>query len=530
MGLLDDLYSDPNQMGMMGAAMGLLNSSGPSRTPVSLGQVLSQGMQGGMGAYKSAYDMQKEQVQMKMLMQRQQMVNQALQAESGNAPQTAPQGSGFNPEAIGSQSSPMGGGIQPAPQGSPSNGWSDGRISAYAMSGDPGLMKSAELAQARNLAQQTEFTKMLDAAHITDPGMRAQLIQANLAKTNYTAPVNARPGSIIRDPMDPSKVLAFNPHIPEAGMPQFDQGGNVIAITSLPGATGVMEQAASATAGGKNSQEPITAFNPITGQFEYTNKKAAATGGNMPLSQQDQAAIAAFKDNPPGAPFNLRVQGDHSLPAKSGALAPAPPPGFDKGQTLAQDELSKKFATLQEQNSQAQITSSYLQNIKQEAKRAAVGPMSDKINFANGMLSLVGNERATDAVTANALLDKYANQITTRLGTGGLGTDAARSMLQSAYPNAHMPDGAIDSAADNLIGANDMVKAKTTLLSPHGHSRDPIAYQQKEMIFDQNADPRIWQLKNMSAADGMKFLAAMPANVRADLKARAVALKSIGAY
>jgi hypothetical protein len=62
------------------------------------------------------------------------------------------------------------------------------------------------------------------------------------------------------------------------------------------------------------------------------------------------------------------------------------------------------------------------------------------------------------------LLDKYANQIVTRLGQGGLGTDAARAMLESAYPNKHMNLPAIREAVANLSGAQDMVQAKARYL------------------------------------------------------------------
>jgi soluble lytic murein transglycosylase-like protein len=179
-----------------------------------------------------------------------------------------------------------------------------------------------------------------------------------------------------------------------------------------------------------------------------------------------------------------------------GPMAAAPPTGFPKGQEDLQGDLTQKWKPLNEMNGQAQVTSSYLQNIKNLANKAAVGPMSDKIDYANGLLSVAGiSEKAKDAVTANDLLDKYSNQIVSRLGTGGLGTDAARSILQSAYPNAHMTKEAINEAADNLIGANEMIKAKAKILQPHYLNRDPVGYAQKEMVFDQNADPRIWQYK-----------------------------------
>ena len=147
------------------------------------------------------------------------------------------------------------------------------------------------------------------------------------------------------------------------------------------------------------------------------------------------------------------------------------------------------------------------------ANKAAVGPMSDKIQYVNGLLAGAGvSDRALDATTANNLLDKYSNQIVSRLGQGGLGTDAARAILQSAYPNAHMTKDAINEASDNLIGANKMVQAKTNLLQPHANSRDPQNYNNKETTFDQNADPALFanaakyaQLKKSSPVDAKKF-------------------------
>jgi hypothetical protein len=54
MGLLDELYNDPNSMGLLSAGMGMMDAGGPSRMPVSLGQALNQGMRQGMGAYQNA--------------------------------------------------------------------------------------------------------------------------------------------------------------------------------------------------------------------------------------------------------------------------------------------------------------------------------------------------------------------------------------------------------------------------------------------------------------------------------------------
>lgn len=51
MGLLDS-FDDPNTVGLLSMGAGLLNASGPSRMPVSLGQALGQGLQSGLQGYQ----------------------------------------------------------------------------------------------------------------------------------------------------------------------------------------------------------------------------------------------------------------------------------------------------------------------------------------------------------------------------------------------------------------------------------------------------------------------------------------------
>lgn len=232
----------------------------------------------------------------------------------------------------------------------------------------------------------------------------------------------------------------------------------------------------------------------LTQQQNYAQPQRGVFG--YPGQQGMPTGAASAPPGYPGAP------GGATPPARSGAFSAGPPLGMQAGAqagaTNLQNELSKKWTALNDQNTQAATTNSYLQSIKSLAGQAATGSQSDRINYVNGLLSLAGSERATDMVTANNLLDKYSNQIVARLGQGGLGTDAARSILQSAYPNAHMTPQAINEAADNLVGANQMVQAKTRLLQPYANARDAQSYNNLETRFDQNADPRIFQYANIS--------------------------------
>jgi hypothetical protein len=395
--------------------------------------------------------------------------------------------------------------------------------------------------------------------------------QAQFRKDTYVAPLTGT--GIMRNPFNPSQPVAFNPEVPAGATPMFDASGNVVAEKSIPGAQGVMQGNAAATAAGGAQFKPVQVYDPTTHSMVYSNEAAVTNptapapvrnnnpgammpGGKLAQYPDMQTGLQALDQNlasygkqgvntisgviskwaPPNendtqayikdvsqrlgispnqkidlsnplqrqalsTAISLHENGPAGVFGGGGAPAAAPPLGAatsaEKGAGNLQDELSKKWTDLNAANQQAQSTVSYLQNIKQLATKAAVGPQSDRLNYVNGLLSLAGSEKATDAVTANDLLNKYSNQITARLSAGGMGTDSARAILQSAYPNAHMTPAAINEAADNLIGAQQMTQAKARILAPLRNAGDPQAYNSTELQFDQNADPRIFQYANI---------------------------------
>ena len=54
MGLLDNFNLDPKTQGLLGLGQGLLQSSGWSPTPISMGQAMGQGLKSGLSAYTGA--------------------------------------------------------------------------------------------------------------------------------------------------------------------------------------------------------------------------------------------------------------------------------------------------------------------------------------------------------------------------------------------------------------------------------------------------------------------------------------------
>jgi hypothetical protein len=425
------------------------------------------------------------------------------------------------------------------------------------------LMGNMDLAnklteQAWSQYAPTDATKLATAAgaDITEANRKA------LTKSQYMAPINAREGSTLIDAL--TNKPFFNAPNKEGIQYKFDQGGNASA-DMVPGFGAALTDYTRAKEKGKNIEtlappsqsitnpdgttqptsidatlHPAVAPvatpqpgkpNPTVGNqgFPAGTRVPAPTEAN-PTSRREilQAEFATAKTPEDIAALNREIA---RLPANEGPQGVGAPFGRQQGAEAAQAELSKKFTDLSAENRTAQTTNSYLQNILAEADKAKVGAFSDKTQFANNLLSYAGiSEKATDSVTAKNLLDKYSNQITARLGGGANGSDARSAIIAAAYPNSHMTPAAIREAVGNLVGANDMTKAKATILSPHANARDPVAYQQKEQIFDQNADPRIWQWKAMQDPAQKKAFAAAIIKQDPTFGQRVHALESIGAF
>lgn len=426
-----------------------------------------------------------------------------------------------SPNAAPAQPSPQPSGPQISPQ------LRQAYIGLLRMGNTDGANKLLEMAWQTQMP--TDAAKDVAAAYGNGPDANA----AYRAKVN--PPLSMRQGNTMIDPVTHQPIFT-SPDMDSGAMIKWNNGQP--SAVQIPGMTAIQGDLARAKAGGAASYQiaPQTYGNnnqPLPAQ----TVKEMVDGNGQPLSTTDQAAVAAFNQagRPADAPFAV-------APNQAGKVSPVAPPGRGSlvpqlgaatGQEAAQKTLDTRFSALQDQNTNAQTVISNLENIKQQALKAATGPFSDKKDFVNGLIStfVPGEQaRATDAVTANDLLDKYSNQIVAKLGQGGMGTDAARSIIQSAYPNAHMTPQAISDAAENLKGSQQLIQAKTALLSPHGNARDPIAYQQKEQVFDQNADPRLFQLRNMDAASAQAYLSKLPPQVQADLRAKAQALKGLGIF
>lgn len=369
-------------------------------------------------------------------------------------------------------------------------------------------------------------------------GMTPEQIYASIfGEAVKNAEVDRKAGNAFWNPVTGQTGMV--PKIPEGANPVGAPmpNGAIQGVAPIPGNTGILEGNTAATGRGAAQNDMVTIELP-------NGQKQAMTRSQFIDYANGQRGGYTF-DVRPGTEAQVRTQlqnsGDFQALGAFDRQQAQRMPGVTTGQSTQdaasaqaggrgqQDDLDKRFTDLRGRVAQSQTTNSYLESIKGLADSAATGKFSDKLNYVNSLLAPF-SERATDEVTANNLLDKYANQITARLGQGGLGTDAARTLLSAAYPNAHMTKDAIREAADNLMAANDMDKAKLSLLAAPGNSRNAVQYQQIEQRFDQVADPRVWQLARMTPQQAQAYLSKLTPAQQADLRQRAATLKQMGVF
>lgn len=567
MGLLDFMNTDEGMQGM-----GLLAAAAPSMAPMNLaGRMAQAGQnynalqlgQSERGLKKAQLDeaLQKTALE-KFSLQRLQDWQKILMGDGDSSASQAPQGA---PTAAAQTASPQGMGpptqpqpfslggnagqsLPPAQPAPPRPGFAfalpgvgDQQSRAIAGSMTPGdYMKM----YADKAGPQTDITKLMATQGIDPKSALGQmLVQQAMTKANYIAPANIRPGGYTQDAA--GNVQQF-PHVPE-GSTAFKGPDGQFHIVPLSGGLPAVQAASAAQAAGKAGVEPTTAYSGTTPIFSTKLKDSQRNSdGSLPPAQPatanftgspdkimaDIMAIPNAQDRSNAlAAFQSQARSDPSFSGRKEMITPTPQMGAVEGAKLGQDELSGKGKALAADSSQAQTVISRLQNIKMLAPGSITGAETSKRDFFNGLLSLGGIKAAGDAKTASDLVDKNSAQIVAalRLGAGGGGTDALQSLLSSGNPSRKMTLPAINDAVDQLIASQKMIQAKNQLLQPHYLGRDPVTYGTKENTFDQNADPRIWQLEGLKGNEQATYIKSLPPDVASEMLAKRKALKAIGA-
>lgn len=361
-----------------------------------------------------------------------------------------------------------------------------------ALQGNQDPVSANANALAKSNAPTPEYYALQSAG--VSPDMIKTLMLGKAAKE---AEIERKSGNQFVNPVLNSSGIV--PKIPDNANPVggiAPNGALTGGVSQMPGARQISAGNAGANAGAvAAAQAPfdaLTGYDPVTNTPYFTSKSAALGigGSSVPASQGAPSSNApqpgGMASQPAQGPAPQLMQ-PHRTQAGAGPLVG----GRIEG-------VQSHFKYISEQADQAESVNANLGNIMGLAQRAQSGPLSDRLTYVNSLLSLVGSEKATDQNTAIQLLNKNSNQIVTRLGgSGSLGTDAARQILMSAYPNSHMNPDALNEASRNLMGANEMVKAERKFLQPSYQSSDIPGYEQKRAFFTSNANANLFQWHNM---------------------------------
>ena len=228
-------------------------------------------------------------------------------------------------------------------------------------------------------------------------------------------------------------------------------------------------------------------------------------------------AVAVEGDNtglPPGTRYVIGPQSQQTpnKPRLATALSPTA--------TSANAVVSADWDATQKAATQAQPKIAIFQNIKKFAPDAFTGVGQSRKELAAGVLNAIG----IPAYEAEKVSTEELAKNSALLALAGGNTDAARSLAEIANPNKKLNEKAIKEIANQMIGIEKMNQAKAAFLSPV--AQDAGKYQEKLNVFNQVADPRLFQ--EATPEDVARMKARMSDAEKADFGRRVKLLKQMG--
>jgi len=211
------------------------------------------------------------------------------------------------------------------------------------------------------------------------------------------------------------------------------------------------------------------------------------TGAAEPLTIGPGQQQIATEGNPYGLPVGTAYippspATRQQAPMVTG-LAPQIASTLGANTTVANEDWQRTYNEAKE----AQPRIAIFQNIKKLAPEAFTGVGGERKKLAAGILNAAG----IDAYTAeNTATDELAKN-TRLLALAGGNTDAARALAEVANPSNKMTLAAIKEVSDQMIGAERLREKRAEYLGQFRN--DPLKYQEKAQLFNQVADPRIFQ-------------------------------------
>ena len=203
----------------------------------------------------------------------------------------------------------------------------------------------------------------------------------------------------------------------------------------------------------------------------------------------------------------LSVMGDGSYPAQTGSGTGAQPGGFAAGpapgQVDAQIATAKAGAdganALMQAASGRNERMTMLGNMQTELNGFTPGPGRAKIRSIEALAQSWGIPWNESEVESAQSFDKWAQNVANAQASAMGHSDARLAAAEHAMPNSKMQAGTISKMLHELAGNEDAINAKANAWKASG--LQPAQYQTWEQNFNQNFNPRAFQLLRMTPAE-----------------------------
>ena len=253
------------------------------------------------------------------------------------------------------------------------------------------------------------------------------------------------------------------------------------------------------------------------------------------LMQQELAAEQAKGPNAnPEAIAGLQREiqrAQQAVGGQGGFVPSGPVPGANESKAATVQMMNDHYTGLNKQAENGQLIEGLLGNIKSLAPKAITGTEQGRKSYVTGLLNALhlGNQATGDLQKDTDLLEKNIAQLGLNTPSS---TDAMRTIVGAARPHGTMQSGAIEEAADQLLGqvrANRVIRnALTPLKSMADKTGDTTSYQALKEHMEDIADPRAWQFQAMDKPGRIKMMQGLSADDREKLKAKIRELESTG--
>lgn len=309
-----------------------------------------------------------------------------------------------------------------------------------------------------------------------------------------------------------------------------DQGGGFSGSTATPLGIGPDAAATQAAGVGPNGAPTVTPLATRLGQEGVGG--LVAPGGTTPVGTMGGKPTVPPGWNgqgagryPGAAPAAASTDFSGGASPATPAVAPASPsaaPGTPVQVGLAPGQADAMATT---QRAGAEGAVSLLQSANATPDRLAI--LNNMLGDATTFTSGPGPQKARDiAATANNLFgtsideagiesaqgfNKFSQQISNAQSTTlGAGSDAKLQAAMHANPNSSLQTNTNVQILHTLQGNEDAIQAKANAWNQSGLAQtNPGAYQQWSQNFNQNFDPRAYQLLRMSPEERMNMQSQM---------------------